>query len=211
MMVKGGAKEDIDGGKNPQLCFLGNENLMKKQTGVLLEEIKSDAFQLQLTMLRKAMKHYGGIGIAAPQVGWRTRVFCFGIEQNNPRYAKANPIPFTYWMNPEIIWFSNETNWMWEGCLSVPGMRGWVERPAEIILTGFDENGKPREERMDGLSARIAQHELDHLDGILFPQRVSSTKYLIPQASIDAKDSWTKDWPSPGSYKTLLGELCDDK
>lgn len=210
--MKGGATGKMDDGEEiPRLCYLGNEKLMNKQTLVSKEDMMSGAFQRQLTMLRKAMKHYGGIGIAAPQVGWWTRVFCFGIDGNNPRYSTAKPIPFTYWINPEITWFSNETNWMWEGCLSVPGLRGWVERPAEIIIRGLDEHGAPKEERLNGLSARIFQHELDHLDGILFSQRVSDKKFLFPQASIDTKDSWAKDWPSPGSYKTNLGELSDIK
>ena len=144
---------------------------MQRQPLVTLEELQSDSFQEKLNMLPQAMTKYGGVGIAAPQVGWWTRVFCFGIDGTNPRYPKAESLPLTMWINPEITESSDETCWMWEGCLSVPGMRGWVERPSEITLTGLDETGKEREpQHLTGLAARIAQHELDHLDGILFPQ-----------------------------------------
>eukprot|EP00913_Durusdinium_trenchii_P017013 g15998.t1 len=75
-----------------------------------------------------------------------------------------------------------------EGCLSVPGLRGWVERANEVVMRGFDEHGQPQEAQLSGLAARIAQHELDHLDGILFPTRVSDTRWLVPQKVFDNKD-----------------------
>ena len=82
---------------------------------------------------------------------------CFGIEKNNPRYPAAPPVPFQFWVNPEITWSSEETSWMWEGCLSVPGMRGWVQRPREIRMRGLDEQGNAQEVNVQGLAARIAQ------------------------------------------------------
>ena len=194
------------------LRYLGDNQLMQRQPAVTKEQIQSAEFQNKLAMLPKAMKRYGGIGIAAPQVGWWTRVFCFGIDGTNPRYPIAENVPLLTWINPKITWSSEDSNWMWEGCLSVPGMRGWVERPSEVVLSGWNETGEEREPQLlKGLSARIAQHELDHLDGILFPHCVPSQDFLIPQASMEARDSWAHDWPSPGSHKTLLGELCDEK
>ena len=91
---------------------------------------------------------------------------------------------------------------MWEGCLSVPGMRGWVER--EVIF-GLDA-GIERKEHLKGLAARIAQHELDDLDGLLFPEYVPGKEVLEPQASMDARNGWAEDWPSAGSFKTASGE-----
>lgn len=137
----------------------------------------------------------------------------FGIPKggSNPRYPTGAEIPLQYWINPEITWSSDETNWMWEGCLSVPGMRGWVQRPAAVVLRGWDETGQVCEKRLEGLAARVAQHELDHLDGILFPLRVPGPPFLVPQASMDARDGRGANWPSPGSHKTRLGELCDEK
>ena len=112
------------------------------------------------------------------------------------------------WLNPSIdTSVATETNWMWEGCLSVPGLRGWVERPCECILQGLDENGVQRELRLEGLAARIAQHEYDHLDGVLFPQRTPGVQFVVPQASFDAKESWAENWPSEGSRHTGAGQL----
>ena len=196
----------------PPLRYIGDEKLMQQQPLVTKEQIQTIEFQQKIAMLPIAMKKYGGIGIAAPQVGWWTRVFCFGIDGTNPRYPNAKELPLTMWINPQITWSSKDTNWMWEGCLSVPGMRGWVERPSEIILTGWNESGEEREpQHLKGLAARIAQHELDHLDGKLFPQCVPNQDYLLPQASIEARDGWAKHWPSPGSFNTPLGELSTEK
>merc|ERR1740129_191510 len=106
---------------------------------------------------------------------------CFGINGTNKRYAGAEPVPFQFWLNPEIVWFSAGTNWLWEGCLSVPGMRGWVERPSKVVLRGLDAKGHEIEANLSGLAARVAQHECDHLDGVLFPHRVPDPRFLVPQ------------------------------
>ena len=192
----------------PPLRFLGEARLMVAQPPLDVADIQTEVFAAKLKMLRQAMKKYGGIGIAAPQVGWWSRVFCFGIDGTNPRYAGAAPVPFSMWLNPSIdTSVTTETNWMWEGCLSVPGLRGWVERPCECILQGLDENGVQRELRLEGLAARIAQHEYDHLDGVLFPQRTPGVQFVVPQASFDAKESWAENWPSEGSRHTGAGQL----
>ena len=100
---------------------------------------------------------------------------------------------------------------MSEGCLSVPGMRGWVERPREICMMGLNERGELGEVQFKDLPARIAQHEFDHLDGVLFPSRVESAQLLVPQAVFDGKGSWATDWPTPGSYRTKAGDLSLQK
>ena len=192
----------------PPLRYLGDAKLMEPQPPLAVADIQSDEFKAQLKMLQAAMKKYGGIGIAAPQVGWWTRVFCFGVDGSNPRYADATPVPFSIWLNPSIDTSAcTEMNWMWEGCLSVPGLRGWVERPSECILRGLDETGKEQQLHLDGLAARIAQHEYDHLDGVLFPERTPGVHFMVPQASYDAKETWSKDWPSEGSRRTGPGQL----
>ena len=194
----------------PPLRYLGDAQLMQPQQPVAAAVLPSEEFAAQLDMLRRAMKVHGGIGIAAPQVGWWARVFCFGIDKVNERYPTAGSVPFSFWINPEITWVSEETNWMWEGCLSVPGMRGWVQRPSSCKLRGLDENGIDREIHLEGLPARIAQHEFDHLDGVLYPQRTPGAKFLVPQASMGDKERWAEDWPSPGSRKTAVGQLSDE-
>eukprot|EP00747_Dinoflagellata_sp_TGD_P170371 gnl/TRDRNA2_/TRDRNA2_201763_c0_seq1.p1 gnl/TRDRNA2_/TRDRNA2_201763_c0~~gnl/TRDRNA2_/TRDRNA2_201763_c0_seq1.p1 ORF type:complete len:366 (-),score=24.10 gnl/TRDRNA2_/TRDRNA2_201763_c0_seq1:31-1068(-) len=195
----------------PSLRFLGDAQLMQVQPKVPRKEISTDAFQQMVETLSKAMDHYGGIGIAAPQIGLWTRIFVFGINSTNSRYPAAAAIPFQVWINPEISWVSPETNWMWEGCLSVPGLRGWVERPRAVRLHGLDENGVEREVELDGLEARIAQHELDHLEGVLFPHRVPGASFIVPQASMDMREGWAEGWPSPGSRQTGPGQLSNEK
>ena len=86
----------------PPLRYLGDAKLMEPQPPLAVADIQSDEFKAQLKMLQAAMKKYGGIGIAAPQVGWWTRVFCFGVDGSNPRYADATPVPFSIWLNPSI-------------------------------------------------------------------------------------------------------------
>ena len=183
---------------------------MQRQPKVDASDITTDEFSQRLMQLKEAMGHYGGIGIAAPQVGWWMRVFCFGIEGSNARYPAASEMPFQVWINPEIVWSSDDTNWMWEGCLSVPGMRGWVERPRSIVMRGLNEKSEAIEMKLEGLAARVAQHEFDHLDGILFPSRVPGQKFLVPNPSMEARETWAEDWPSVGSRKTGLGELQDE-
>jgi len=195
----------------PPLRYLGDHDLMQVQPAISEPELASADVQQWLDTLKEAMHVYGGIGIAAPQIGWWARAMCFGINGSNPRYSTAPPVPFQYWINPEIVWSSSSTSWMWEGCLSVPGMRGWVERPDKVRMKGLDEEGNVQEVHLTGLPARIAQHELDHLDGVLFPQRVSEPRFLVPQKVFDAKGNWSKNWPSPGSYLTAAGALSADK
>ena len=204
-----GAQSATDEDRIPPLRYLGDPDLMVPQPEV--ERVQAEETQNRLAILRAAMGKYGGIGIAAPQIGWWVRAMCYGIEEGNPRYAAAPPVPFQYWINPGITWFSEDTSWMWEGCLSVPGMRGWVQRPREIRMRGLDERGETREVHLKDLPARIAQHEFDHLDGVLFPMRVESPNLLVSQAVFDGKETWATNWPSPGSYLTKAGELSMEK
>ncbi|CAE8682974.1 unnamed protein product, partial [Polarella glacialis] len=197
----------------PPLRYIGDSQLMQPQRALTEPEIHSPEVQANLDMLLSAMRKYGGIGIAAPQVGWWVRAMVFGIEGENKRYPQAENVPLQFWINPEIVWSSKDRNWMWEGCLSVPGMRGWVGRPTEVRMTGLDRSGFSREVHLVGLPARIAQHEIDHLDGLLFPERVNTNnnnnRLLLPNAAFDAKETWRTHWPSPGSWKTALGQLSD--
>lgn len=207
--LRGGSSSE-DEERMPGLRFLGDAKLMQVQPPVAESEIETGAFQDMLSTLRDAMEHYGGIGIAAPQIGFWTRVFVFGIIGTNSRYPAADEIPFQVWINPQIVWSSPELNWMWEGCLSVPGIRGWVGRPRAVRLRGFDEHGTEKEVDLEGLPARIAQHELDHLDGILFPRRTPGIEFLVPQSSMDEQERWAEGWPSTGARKTSRGELSDE-
>jgi peptide deformylase len=117
------------------------------------------------------MRALSGAGIAAPQIGVSARVVIFELE-DNPRYPHITPVPYTVLVNPLVTPLTAEQDEGWEGCLSVPGMRGLVPRYRRLRYRGFDQHGAPLERTVEGFHARVVQHEVDHLDGILFPQRV---------------------------------------
>jgi peptide deformylase len=112
-----------------------------------------------------------GAGLAAPQIGVDLQLVIFGFKKND-RYPDAPPVPETVLINPQIMPLSTLEEEGWEGCLSVPGMRGVVPRWARIRYTGFDPNGQPIDREADGFHARVVQHECDHLIGKLYPMRV---------------------------------------
>jgi peptide deformylase len=116
-----------------------------------------------------------GAGLAAPQIGVLQRVVIFGYADpamRNPRYPDADPVPQTILLNPVLEPLSESTEEGWEGCLSVPGLRGVVDRYVRLRYRGFDLDGRPIERVAEGFHARVVQHECDHLDGILYPMRV---------------------------------------
>jgi peptide deformylase len=121
--------------------------------------------------MRDTMAALDGAGLAAPQIGVDLRVVIFGVGQN-PRYPDAESVPYTVLCNPVLTSLSDELEDGWEGCLSVPGMRGVVPRHARLRYTGFDEHGNGIDREVGGFHARVVQHECDHLDGILYPQRI---------------------------------------
>ena len=130
------------------------------------EELKS-----LLADMRDTMAHLNGAGLAAPQIGVGLRVVIFGVK-SNPRYPEAEEVPDTVLINPVLEAVSNEIEEAWEGCLSVPGMRGVVPRLKRLKYSGFDEQGKRFERTVENFHARVVQHECDHLDGILYPMRI---------------------------------------
>lgn len=117
------------------------------------------------------MRALSGAGIAAPQIGVSARVVIFELK-DNPRYPHIAPVPYTVLVNPIVAPLSAEQEEGWEGCLSVPGLRGLVPRYRRLRYRGFDQYGAPMDRTVEGFHARVVQHEVDHLDGILFPQRV---------------------------------------
>ena len=122
--------------------------------------------------MRDTMDSLNGAGLAAPQIGVSARVVIFEM-QSNPRYPDEEPIDETVLINPVINVLSNDQQGMWEGCLSVPGMRGYVERPSHIRYQGFDQFGNQIDRTVSGFHAIVVQHECDHLDGVLYPMRIN--------------------------------------
>ncbi|HVO49008.1 MAG TPA: peptide deformylase [Steroidobacteraceae bacterium] len=117
------------------------------------------------------MRSLHGAGIAAPQIGVSLRVVIFEVQEN-PRYPHVTPVPYTVLINPELTPIGHEEEDGWEGCLSVPGMRGLVPRFRQLRYRGVDRYGAPIDRTVEGFHARVVQHEVDHLDGILYPQRI---------------------------------------
>jgi peptide deformylase len=118
-----------------------------------------------------------GAGLAAPQIGVLQRVMIFGVE-STPRYPDAEAVPTTVLINPEYEVVNDAAQGFWEGCLSVPGMRGYVVRPAGIRYRGVDPFGKTIEREASGFHALVFQHEYDHLDGILYPDRLADPRHF---------------------------------
>lgn len=144
--------------------------------------------------LRDTMRAANGAGIAAPQIGVSQQVVIFGSEQRNPRYPDRPLVPPTVLINPTITPLGDEEVGDWEGCLSVPGMRGWVPRWLRIRYTGWDPQGQVIDRTVDGFHARVVQHECDHLWGKLYPMRVRDftkfgfTEVLFPDISAAEDD-----------------------
>jgi len=122
--------------------------------------------------LQDTMRAANGAGLAAPQIGEDVQLVVFGTDAPNPRYPEAPPVPRTVLINPVITPIGAEEEEDWEGCLSVPGLRGVVPRWRRIRYSGFDEKGRPVEREVEGFHARVVQHECDHLVGKLYPMRV---------------------------------------
>ena len=124
-----------------------------------------------LADMRDTMRNLNGAGLAAPQIGVSLRVVIFGFELN-PRYPEEDPVPFTVLINPVLMPLGEQQDEGWEGCLSVPGMRGLVPRYRDLRYTGVDAAGLSIDRTVKDFHARVVQHEVDHLDGILYPRRI---------------------------------------
>ena len=122
--------------------------------------------------MHETMEALNGAGLAAPQIGVGLQVVIFGVKRN-PRYPDAEEVPYTVLVNPELAPLTEETEEDWEGCLSVPGLRGMVPRFARLRYRGRDQYGRPIDRSVEGFHARVVQHECDHLQGILYPMRIT--------------------------------------
>jgi len=171
-------------------------NILRMGDPRLLERSRAvDAFDTPelnalIADMRETMAAHNGAGLAAPQIGVLRRIVIFGVGRN-PRYPEAEEVPETVLINPEIEPVGrDELEEDWEGCLSVPGMRGLVPRHRRIRYRGFDERGRPIDRTVSDFHARVVQHEVDHLDGVLYPTRIRDlrnfgfTAELFPGADI---------------------------
>jgi len=163
-----------------EVLRMGDPRLWQKS--LPLTDFPSNELKILLEDMHDTMAHLSGAGLAAPQIGVGLRVVIFGVK-SNPRYPGIEEVPDTVLINPVLEPLSDEMEEGWEGCLSVPGMRGWVPRWKRLRYKGFDQSGKPFEREVSDFHARVVQHEVDHLDGVLYPMRIRDlTKFGFNEA-----------------------------
>nr|WP_315487158.1 peptide deformylase [uncultured Undibacterium sp.] len=170
---------------------MGDPRLLKVSD--VIQEFDTPALHQLISDMFDTMRHANGAGLAAPQIGVNLQLVIFGFKQN-PRYPDAPNVPETVLINPVLTPLSNETDDAWEGCLSVPGMRGLVPRWSRLRYEGFDQFGQKICRDVDGFHARVVQHETDHLNGVLYPMRIKDltqfgfTEVLFPELDPDEDD-----------------------
>jgi peptide deformylase len=152
-----------------QVLRMGDARLLQRAAEVRVFD--TPELHALLADMRDTMRAQIGVGLAAPQIGVGLRVVIFGV-QHNARYPDAGPVPDTVLLNPVITPLDGGIEEGWEGCLSVPGMRGLVPRQRSIRYQGVDQYGALIDRTVSGFHARVVQHECDHLDGILYPMRI---------------------------------------
>ncbi len=149
---------------------MGEPLLLEKAQAIT--QFDSPELHALIEDMQDTMQAMNGAGIAAPQIGVSLQVVMFGVA-SNPRYPTAEQVPDTVLINPTLNFIGDEVEDDWEGCLSVPGMRGVVPRFVRLHYTGFDQYGNVIDRLVSGFHARVVQHECDHLDGILYPMRIT--------------------------------------
>ena len=174
-----------------EILKMGDARLLRVAQPVTLFD--TDELHQLISDMLDTMRAANGAGLAAPQIGVDLQVVIFGTDTVNPRYPDAPIVPRTVLINPVITVLDSEMESGWEGCLSVPGLRGVVPRHARIKYNGFDQYGDPISRIADGFHARVVQHECDHLIGKLYPMRMSDfsqfgfTEVLFPDL-VDVDD-----------------------
>ena len=169
-----------------EVLKLGDPHLLEKARPVAA--FGTPELQALLADMRDTLAHLDGAGLAAPQIGVGLRVVIFGVHRN-PRYPDAEEVPDTVLINPVLEPIGDELVEGWEGCLSVPGMRGLVPRLRRLRYRGFDETGKGIDRTVEGFHAVVVQHEVDHLEGILYPMRIRDlTKFGFTEALFPGED-----------------------
>lgn len=189
-------------GENRALFASGNggnimaiRNILKMGDPLLLQrssevrEFDTPELHALVGDMQETMRHANGAGLAAPQIGVLQRVVIFGFVHND-RYPDAPAVPHTVLVNPVLTFPDREIEEGWEGCLSVPGMRGLVPRRLRLRYQGFDQSGNAIDRTVEGFHARVVQHEVDHLDGILYPMRIRDlSRFGFQDALFPGQDS----------------------
>lgn len=175
---------------------MGHPNLRVPAEDYPVDQIGSGEFNVLIEDMHETLHAYGGIGLAAPQIDVGYRIAVIEIENTQTRYGEIEQTQFDVYINPVITPIADETAGYWEGCLSVPGMMGYVERPQHIRVDYTDRNGEPASKEAHGFLATVFQHEFDHLDGILYVDRIEDKsmfafeeEFVQFHANLDSDDS----------------------
>lgn len=181
-----------------KIIRMGHPVLRQQARSLTPDEIGSDETRRLIGDMIETLHDYGGIGLAAPQVAELVRLAIIEIEGDGSRYGDIPSIPLTVFINPGIEVLDPETKGFWEGCLSVPGLRGYVERPQHIRVQYLDIQGRECRIELDGFLATVFQHEFDHLDGVLYIDRMTDPqllafeeefmRYLAPREDVEELD-----------------------
>jgi peptide deformylase len=175
-----------------EILKMGDERLLRIAQPVT--EFDTDEIHLLVSSMFDTMRAVDGAGLAAPQIGVDLQLVIFGTDAPNPRYPDAPLVPRTVLLNPVITPLSADEENDWEGCLSVPGLRGLVPRFSRIRYTGFDQYGDPIDRTVEGFHARVVQHECDHLIGKLYPMRIRDlTQFGFTEALFPEQDALADD------------------
>jgi len=181
-----------------KIVRMGHPVLRQPAEPLTPEQLASPETRRLIVDMIDTLHDYGGIGLAAPQIGEPVRLAIVEIPESGSRYGEVPGMPLTIFVNPTITVLDPATKGFWEGCLSVPGLRGFVERPQSIRVDSIDLEGNAMSLELSGFLATVFQHEFDHLDGKLYLDRLSDTRllafeeefmrYLAPRESTDVLD-----------------------
>ena len=175
-----------------EILKMGDQRLLRIAKPVA--QFDTDEVHLLVSDMFDTMHAVNGAGLAAPQIGIDLQLVIFGTDAPNPRYPDAPPVPRTVLLNPVITPVGDVQEEDWEGCLSVPGLRGVVPRWSKLRYQGFDQYGDPIDRTVEGFHARVVQHECDHLVGVLYPMRVRDfTKFGFTEVLFPGLDASTDD------------------
>jgi peptide deformylase len=162
-----------------KIIRMGHPSLRIPANNVADEFIGSDTMQRLIVDITDTLRDYGGVGLAAPQIDEPLRMAIIEVPGGPSRYGEIEAIPLTVFFNPVLEILNPEVAGYWEGCLSVPGLRGFVERPQHVLVRYTNQQGDPAELELKGFLATVVQHEFDHLDGRLYIDHIKDTTKLV--------------------------------
>ena len=182
-----------------EVIRMGHPHLRIPAADYPTDQIATAQFKTLINDMRETLHAHGGIGLAAPQIDVGFRLAVIEIEQSSTRYGEVERLPFSVFINPGITLLSPEEAGYWEGCLSIPGLRGYVERPQHIRVDYIDDQGHAAGLEAHGFLASVFQHEFDHLDGTLYIDRIKDPALL----------AYEQEWQEHWSTQADSGEAHD--